>query len=684
MSIAEGEITKIVYTLINEENYADAIDLLNQVMCFNSKNRAGLSLMGYCYYQLEDYENAAHNYEELVTNYPAVEHYRMTLAECYYKNGDYQNALKTLNYDFKPENLHDALLLQANIRYENEDLAGCKKIVARLLEVPTDDPSVYRIQGCCFYKESKLNDALASFEIAQELDSIPESLYAVALCHFRLGNYTNCVKTLRELVTRSAQLYPEFSYNVGGEGKSGPIAGNGTQSVGNSVALAKSALVEAYNLRIAVEWTLGSQEGAETALKSIPPRREEELDAVTLHNLALLEMEKSPAEGFRKIRHILQTPPFPPEAFGNLLLLYIKYDLHGLAADLLADNPILASSCLEMEELSFIEAVMDAQTSPERAYAKLDTLASKNIAILRRQQHAIQRSRRNSSGMRDDEIKTLHQAYEKQLSLFIPILMAQTGLLYDAGSFNSAETKLKQAIDFCNDNVAWHLNMGHTIFVQERDTNPSGKNASNNNGNNDHSSRFAEAARHYESVLEMLGGNGNILSVPAIALANLCASYVMMHRNRSAEALMQRIDNEEQELLEKTGQPNGSFHLCIVNIVIGILYCVKHHMHFGIIRVLKGLDPISDRLSPDTWMYAKRPLLTLLDQLSKRILVASDDLLAFVIDFLMKCMDLGSRISVDIVSTDTNEIWNSVGGEKKTKRTIADEARAMLNVLFKL
>lgn len=60
----------------------------------------------------------------------------------------------------------------------------------------------------------------------------------------------------------------------------------------------------------------------------MPPRAEEELDAVTLHNQALMNMEQHPTQGFEKLQFLLQQNPFPPETFGNLLLLYVKYEVY--------------------------------------------------------------------------------------------------------------------------------------------------------------------------------------------------------------------------------------------------------------------------------------------------------------------------------------------------------------------
>jgi tetratricopeptide repeat protein 30 len=64
---------------------------------------------------------------------------------------------------------------------------------------------------------------------------------------------------------------------------------------------------------------------AREALLDMPPRDEEELDPVTLHNQALMNMEGDPQSGFKKLNFLLNNPPFPPETFPNLILLYCKY-----------------------------------------------------------------------------------------------------------------------------------------------------------------------------------------------------------------------------------------------------------------------------------------------------------------------------------------------------------------------
>ena len=79
----------------------------------------------------------------------------------------------------------------------------------------------------------------------------------------------------------------------------------------------------------------------------------------------------------------------------------------------------------------------------------------------------------------------------------------------------------------------------------------------------------------------------------------------MSSKNDEAELVMRRIQAaEEQASVEQPDKPQ--FALCIVNLVIGTLYCSKGNYDFGLSRVIKSLEPIESKLGPDTWYYAKR------------------------------------------------------------------------------
>ena len=89
-------------------------------------------------------------------------------------------------------------------------------------------------------------------------------------------------------------------------------------------------------------------------------------------------------EGFEKLQFLLQQNPFPPETFGNLLLLYCKYEYYDLAADVLAENAHLTYKYLSPHLYDFLEALITQQTSPDEAYRKFDAIASKHTEQLRK------------------------------------------------------------------------------------------------------------------------------------------------------------------------------------------------------------------------------------------------------------------------------------------------------------
>lgn len=87
----------------------------------------------------------------------------------------------------------------------------------------------------------------------------------------------------------------------------------------------------------------------------------------------------------------------------------------------------------------------------------------------------------------------------------------------------------------------------------------------------------------------------NLLGLTAIVVANLCVSYIMVNLNEEAEDIMRRIEIEEEK--EQEGDnPVNHYHLCIVNLVIGTLYCSKSNYEFGIGRIIKSLEPLQKKV----------------------------------------------------------------------------------------
>ena len=217
---------------------------------------------------------------------------------------------------------------------------------------------------------------------------------------------------------------------------------------------------------------------------------------------------------------------------------------------------------------------------------------------------------------------------------------------------HQVEKIFKKSVEFCHDNDVWKLNTAHVLFMQE--------------------TKFKEAIGFYQQIVKK--HYSNILSVSAIVLANLCVSYIMTNQNEEAEELMRKIEKEEEELSYQ--DPDQKiYHLCIVNLVIGTLYCSKGNYEFGISRIMKSLEPYNKKLGTDTWFYTKRCFLSLTENLAKHMIILKDATLIEVIQFFDCCEIYGK--SVPAVIEQPLERRRLHAG----KNTVAYEAR-LLKSLF--
>lgn len=133
------------------------------------------------------------------------------------------------------------------------------------------------------------------------------------------------------------------------------------------------------------------------------------------------------------------------------------------------------------------------------------------------------------------------------------------------------------------------------------------------------------------------------MSVSAAVLANLCVSYIMTFQNEEAEELMRKVEKAE-ELKGNMGKQYH--HLCIVNLVVGTLYCAKSNYEFGLSRIAHALEGGSGaRLYADTWLHVKRCVLGLLTGMAKQNIILPYPSLQEVMNFLKSCEGKWRRIN---------------------------------------
>ncbi|XP_064618669.1 intraflagellar transport protein 70A-like [Lineus longissimus] len=643
VQMKEGEYTATVYGMIKDQRYGEAINILTNQLQTHSKSRAALSLLGYCYYQMQDFVNASDCYEQLQMLHPEVEDYKLYYAQSLYKACLYQEAMKTACQIDNPAYQTQITKLQAGIKYQEEDIPGAQSMVE---QCPSDDPDTEINLGCLLFKEGNFNDACTKFTQAMQIVGYkPDLSYNIALCHYMLKQYAPALKHIADIIERGIREHPELSVGMTTEGID-------VRSVGNTLTLHETALIEAFNLKAAIEYQLKNHEAACEALTDMPPRAEEELDHVTLHNQALMNMEALPTQGFEKLQFLLQQVPFPPETFGNLLLLYVKYEYYDLAADVLAENAHLTYKHLTPYLYDFLEAVITRQTSPEEAYRKLDEMAAKQTEALRKLTKQVQEARQNHD---DELVKKSVNEYDEALERYIPILMQQAKIYWDLENYAQVEKIFRKSVEFCNEHDVWKLNVAHVLFMQE--------------------SKFKEATGFYEPIVKK--HYDNILSVSAIVLANLCVAYIMTSQNEDAEELMRKIEKEEEQVAYD--DPDKKiFHLCIVNLVIGTLYCAKGNYEFGISRVIKSLEPYNKKLGTDTWYYAKRNFLSLIENMAKHMIMLRDSVLQECIQFLEHCELYGRDVKAVIEQPLEEEPMHP------GKNTVTYEARMIKSLFLEL
>lgn len=201
--IPDGQMTTTVYTLIREEKFQEAVMVLTNQLQYFPRSRAALSLLGYSYYQLQDFMSASEKYEQLCRLFTEVDEYKFYYAQSLYKAALYEQATRACvsieNEAYRQKKLH----LQAAIEYEQDDLPSCK---ASLEQCLPDDPDTIVGLGAVLYKESAYEAAKNKFEAAMhQLSYQPELAYNIALCYYRMKQFGPAMKHVADIIEKGVR-----------------------------------------------------------------------------------------------------------------------------------------------------------------------------------------------------------------------------------------------------------------------------------------------------------------------------------------------------------------------------------------------------------------------------------------------------------------------------------------------
>jgi tetratricopeptide repeat protein 30 len=593
--------------------------------------RGLLSLLGYCYFHTRSFVRAGEVYDQLVQMYPDVEEYAVSLIHSLINAGAIRDAdliVSKWNADTLSQKMLDASI---QVKLERDDLDACRSL---LNDTVCGDPSTLVAEALVCHKEGQIELALQKFlDVFEMIEFEPCLAYNIALCYYMLKDFALALDFVDRILSKGWEKYPELA---------SPRNPTKYLHIENHVALQESHLIEAYNLKAAIEYSSNNFDDCKETLASMPPREEKSLDPVTLHNDALFYLEKETQSSFEKFRFLLANPPFPPVTFQNLLLLYCKHGYTDMAADFLADNPQLTLNLVDQDLVQYTRSL--SISDHEEALKQLESISdefTKTINSLNRELN------KYIDTGNEDMIAMISEKTDHKISILISIIMARAQIYWKQKDYLGAEQVLLNAPDVCTDSYPWKLNMAHVLFVQQRP-------------------KIKECIPYYQSLVDDEIGE-SILRVPPVILANLCVALILSNENEKAEAIIKEIEIAEMKsatsdlgLVETLNN-----HRCIVNLVIGTLYCEKANFEFGLERIQISLDPYTTKLNLNTWYYVKRCLLALADKVTKHMVVPSESLKGMVIAFLN---DVLSSISdAEMSDNDTVSIASIVTEAKKLR-----------------
>lgn len=78
------------------------------------------------------------------------------------------------------------------------------------------------------------------------------------------------------------------------------------------------------------------------------------------------------------------------------------------------------------------------------------------------------------------------------------------------------------------------------------------------------------------------------------------------------------------------------------------MYCSKGNYEFGIGRIIVSFQHFARRMNMDTWYYAKRCIMSLIENLTKQIIVIPDKLFMELVTFLENSDKNGKTITTQV------------------------------------
>lgn len=134
-----------------------------------SQSRAALSLLGFCYYHIQDFSSAAECYEQLTQLHPEVDEYKLYYAQSLYKAGAYTEATKASfaldNPSSQAKVKRDPFLILVIVKLWTIDthLDQIRICFSRIQKIILEQSLL-----CCLYIESAFMNIMNKLKVQQD------------------------------------------------------------------------------------------------------------------------------------------------------------------------------------------------------------------------------------------------------------------------------------------------------------------------------------------------------------------------------------------------------------------------------------------------------------------------------------------------------------------------------------
>lgn len=364
-------VTGQVYALIRDGDYAKAIFVLQTKLGEFQRSRPLLSLIAHCCFHNREYARAAEFYETLTELCPESEEYQLFHVQSLIKSGSYFDASRAASSAVMTSDPSRSKmrLLQAHAELEEGALSACATTLSHCRDDPETEarPETIVALATLDFREGRFAKALETYKIASKvMGDVPMITYCIALCYYHLSDYDTALEGVDGIIDEMREE------QTGSHGSSHWREHN------------ESFLAEALNLKAAILYSTKRFKAAKDSMAELCElQNNENLDTLTIHNDAIINIKEDPSIGIQKLEFLLSNQPFPPETLPNLLTFYTSHGQDNLAAEIFETNKHLAKDLLPPDVYAYFDAAMMSLTCPDDAFSLLETQIASFVPKLR-------------------------------------------------------------------------------------------------------------------------------------------------------------------------------------------------------------------------------------------------------------------------------------------------------------